>query len=73
VGYPTTNWLVLDGAKDEQTFKNYLRRHQMPTQVWYNAIPGLTALDKWRNAQIREGLEKVRMTTSEIQDWLRLL
>ena len=73
VGYPTTNWLVLDGAKDEQTFKNYLRRHQMPTQVWYNAIPGLTALDKWRNAQIREGLEKARMTTSEIQDWLRLI
>ena len=73
VGYPTTNWLVLNGAKDEQTFKNYLRRHQMPTQVWYNALPGLTALDKWRNAQIREGLEKTTMTTGEVRDWLRLL
>lgn len=40
LGYPRTNWLVLDGAKEEQTFKEYLRRHQMPTQVWYNAYPG---------------------------------
>ena len=73
IGYPTTNWLVVSGAKDEQAFKNYLRRHQMPTQVWYNAMPGLTALDKWRNAQIREGLEKTTMTTAEIRDWLQLL
>ena len=24
VGYPTTNWLILDGAKDEQKFKYVL-------------------------------------------------
>ena len=72
VGYPRTRWLLLDGAKDEQTFKDYLRRHQMPTQAWYNAYPGLTALDKRRNALIREGLEKSWMTDSEIQEWLRL-
>ena len=72
IGYPRTRWLLLDGAKDEQTFKDYLRRHQMPTQAWYNAYPGLTALDKRRNALIREGLEKSWMTDSEIQEWLRL-
>jgi hypothetical protein len=72
LGYPRTNWLVLDGAKDEQTFKNYLRRHQMPTQVWYNSHPGLTAHDKHRNALIREGLHKAQMTESEIKEWLRL-
>jgi len=72
LGYPRTNWLLLDGAKDEQTFKEYLRRHQMPTQVWYNAHPGLTALDKRRNALIREGIEKTNMTDSEIEEWLRL-
>jgi hypothetical protein len=72
VGYPRTNWLLLDGAKDEQKFKDYLRRHQMPTQAWYNAHAGLTALDKWRNAQIREGLEQQFMTDAEIQQWLRL-
>jgi hypothetical protein len=73
IGYPRTKWLVLNGAKDEQTFKDYLRRHQMPTQVWYNAFPGLTALDKRRNALIREGLEKSHMTGSETRQWLRLL
>ncbi|MGA9465199.1 MAG: hypothetical protein WBV28_20580 [Terracidiphilus sp.] len=72
VGYPRTNWFLLDGAKDEQKFKDYLRRHQMPTQAWYNAHPGLTALDKWRNAQIRDGLEQQFMTDADIQDWLRL-
>jgi hypothetical protein len=72
IGYPTTNWLVLDGAKDEQRFKDYLRRHQMSTQAWYNAHPGLTALDKWRNSLIRKGLEKTTMTDTEIRDWLRL-
>jgi len=72
IGYPRTRWLILDGARDEQTFKNYLRRHQMPTQVWYNAFPGLTAHDKHRNALIREGLEKTSMTDAEILDWLQL-
>jgi hypothetical protein len=73
IGYPRTNWLLLDGAKDEQTFKNYLRRHQLPTEVWYNAFPGITALDKWRNALIREGIEKPWMTNDETEEWLRLI
>jgi hypothetical protein len=72
IGYPTTNWLVLDGAKDEQTFKNFLRRHQLPTQVWYNAFPGLTAHDRRRNSLIREGLEQASMSDPEIQAWLQL-
>ena len=33
-------FLLSGGAKDEQAFKNYLRRHQVPTQVWYKAYPG---------------------------------
>ena len=72
LGYPKTTWLVLDGAQDEQKFKNFLRRHQLPTQVWYNAHPGLTALDKRRNMLIREGLEALTMNYSEMQDWLAL-
>jgi len=72
IGYPRTNWLITDGAKDEQTFKQYLRRHQLPTEVWYNAHPGLTALNKWRNSLIRKGLENPNMTHTQIQEWLRL-
>jgi hypothetical protein len=73
VGYPTTDWLVLDGAKDEQKFKYVLRRHELPTEVWYNAHPGLTAYDRHRNSMIREGLEKRSLTDNEAQQWLRLL
>ena len=73
IGYPRTNWLFLQGAKDEQAFKNFLRRHQLPTQVWYSAHPGLTALDKQRNMLIRKGLEQPFITEPEIQAWLKLL
>lgn len=73
IGYPRTNWLFLDGSKDEQPFKYFLRRHQVPTQVWYKAHPGLTALDKRKNMLIRACLEQTSMADSEIQDWLKLL
>jgi hypothetical protein len=73
VGYPRTRWLILDGAKDEQKFKNYIRRHELPTEVWYNAHPGLTAFDLERNSQIRQGIEKPAMNDDEIRAWLRLL
>ena len=42
IGYPRTNWLIKDGSKEEQKFKATNRRHQVPTQVWYKAYPGLT-------------------------------
>ena len=73
IGYPRTNWLVLDGAKDEQKFKRYIRRHELPTEVWYNAHPGLTAADLARNSRIRDGLEKPSMTEAEARQWLSLL
>ncbi len=73
VGYPRTNWLILDGAKDEQKFKRYIRRHELPTEVWYNAHPGLTAFDMERNSRIREGIQQVFMRDDEIQEWLKLL
>jgi len=72
IGYPRTNWLVRDGAKDEQKFKRYLRRHQLPTAVWYNASPGLTAVDLARSSRIREGLERPSMSEAETRQWLQL-
>jgi hypothetical protein len=71
-GYPRTTWLVRDGAKDEQTFKNYLRAHQVVTPVWYSAVPGLTAVNEENNAAIRAGLYG-DMTDEEAAAWLRRL
>ncbi|MBT9332111.1 hypothetical protein [Paracidobacterium acidisoli] len=73
IGYPTTNWLALDGAKDEQKFKYYIRRHELPTEVWYNAHPGLTALDLARNRLIRQGLENAAISEMELQQWIQIL
>lgn len=72
IGYPATRWLVLDGAKQEQDFKNFLRRHQLPTEVWYKAYPGLAAFDLKRNALIRQGIERADMSDSELRQWAAL-
>jgi hypothetical protein len=71
-GYPKTRWLVLDGSRDELAFKHYLRRHQVPTHVWYSAYPRLTAANVAHNARIRLGLHG-DMTGEEAAEWLQLL
>lgn len=71
VGYPRTRWLIKGGAELEQAFKATLRRHQLPSQVWYHAHPGLTALDMARNARIRRGLENYPDDDEAIRQWLR--
>ena len=73
IGYPRANWLVLDGCKDERKFKEYLRRHQLPTEVWYKAYPGLTAVDLERNLRIREGIDSNSMSEVEAREWIGLL
>ncbi len=70
IGYPQTDWLVRKGAWREQDFKRFQRRHQIPTDVWYKAYPGLTARDLARNTRIRNGFEKVTMDDDEIRRWL---
>jgi hypothetical protein len=73
VGYPTARWLVLDGARNEQRFKSYLRRHQLATEVWYNGHAGLTAHQLERNARLRRGLESTAPSSQQLADWCRLL
>ncbi len=73
IGYPRASWLLCDGCKDERKFKEYLRRHQLATQVWYNGYPGLTAVDLERNARIREGLASTSMSESQAREWIGLL
>ena len=73
IGYPRTNWLVCDGCSDEQKYRDFLRRHTLPAQVWYKAYPGLTAIDLERNRRIREGLESSSMSEQEAREWVALL
>ena len=73
VGYPSTRWLVFDGARDEQKFKSVLRRHQLPSQVWYNGHLGFTAHQLDRNARLRRGLRSPTLSDGELVEWCRLL
>jgi hypothetical protein len=41
--------------------------------VWYNAYPGLTAVDLERNARIRQGLESSSTSDQEAREWIALL
>jgi hypothetical protein len=73
VGWPRTRWLVHGGSRIEQSFKYYQRRHQLPTQVWYKAYPGLALVELKRNHRVREGLEQATMSDAQALVWLRLL
>jgi hypothetical protein len=73
LGYPRTEWVLDGGAKLEQKFKYYVRRHQLPTAVWYKAYPGLTIFDMTRNTLLRKGLERPSMNDAEAAEWLALL
>jgi len=73
IGYPRASFLVGGGSSDERKFKEYLRRHQIPTQVWYKAYPGLTAADLERNLRIRQGLEATALAEPEAREWVALL
>jgi hypothetical protein len=70
IAYPSTDWLVKNGAWQEERFKHYQRHHQIPTDVWYRGYSGLTAYELARNGRIREGFEKHKMSDDEIHRWL---
>lgn len=71
-GYPRTRWIVHEGARNEQRFKDYLGNHQIENQVWFSAYPHLTAVNIANNAAIRDGL-RGKMTESQAQAWLNRL
>lgn len=72
VDYPKTNWLILDGAHDEQVFKRFNLAHQLVAPFWYAGYQGLTALNIENNARVRAGLYG-DMDGPAARAWLRRL
>jgi hypothetical protein len=70
VDYPRTNWLMKDGAHDEQVFKRFNIMHQLVAPFWYAGYQGLTALNIDNNAAIRAGLFG-SMDEAAARAWLR--
>jgi hypothetical protein len=73
VGWPRTRWLLGDGCSDELRFKEFQRRHQIESQAFYKAYPGLTATDLERNERIRHGVDATYLSDREAREWLALL
>ncbi|QJW88786.1 hypothetical protein HNV11_05010 [Spirosoma taeanense] len=70
--FPRTRFLILDGATDEERFKQWTRKHQILTQVWYSAYKGLTVKNIIQNHAIVRGIGQP-MTPRQTADWLTLL
>ncbi len=70
--FPRTKWLVTKGAANEELFKSWARKYQLPTQVWYSAYRDLTVSNIYRNHQIALGIGKT-MNDDELKAWLKLL
>jgi len=56
VRYPRTTWLLKAGSRDAARFLAWTRYHQLPTEVWYCAYPGLSIVNINDNTEIRRGL-----------------
>jgi hypothetical protein len=70
-GYPPTRWLIRDGARQEDLYKRYLRRHQI-SSVWFSAYPTLSARNLDDNSRLRDGLAE-DLNEEEAERWLALL
>lgn len=71
-GFPKSEGLTGEGARDGDRFKRWVRRQQIPTAFWYCRFPGLTAHEKRANALVHDGLVKAN-TDSAARSWLDLI
>jgi hypothetical protein len=55
-GFPRSSFLIFDGALDEQRFKAFARRDQLPSRYWYSAYPNLSVQDIDAATRLREDL-----------------
>jgi hypothetical protein len=70
IEFPRTRLLMIGGARDEQRFKEWIRRFQIPTQVWYAAYPHLSVQNIQNSSEIRAGFS-TELSDSACAAWLR--
>jgi hypothetical protein len=72
VGFPDTKYLLGAGARDEEAFKQWTRRHQIPTQVWWSGVPDSTVQNILDDIEVRRNLDRT-LGRAEMDRWLRKL
>ncbi len=70
VGFPRARWLVLEGSRDEISYKHYLRRHQSPTPVYYSAHPQHSARNLDTFTRVHGGLASHYAHDKDATRWL---
>jgi len=45
--FPPAKNLIQDGSKEAEAFKNWTRKYQIETQVWYSAYPDVSVVNQW--------------------------
>jgi hypothetical protein len=71
-GFPRTRNLIREGAKDEEAFKQWTRRHQIATQAWWSGVPDSTVQNIRNDLWIRRNFERA-LSDEELDEWLRRL
>nr|CAA9212479.1 Catalase KatE [uncultured Armatimonadetes bacterium] len=57
VGFPPARFLVGDGSRRAEAFKNWTRQNQIETQVWYSAYPDVSVVNLLDALALCEGRE----------------
>jgi hypothetical protein len=69
VGFPSTRFMVLDGASQDRQFKAWKRHAMAPSLFWFSAYRALSVEQIKRNARIAEGLRQAVLKPKEAVQW----
>lgn len=71
VGFPTTRYLILDGASHGRQFKEWARHSMAVSHFWFSAYPTLTTDQIERNYRVALGLQTHGMTKERAEQWIK--
>lgn len=73
VGFPTTRFLIYDGASHGRLFKNWALASRTVSRFWMSAYPELSVDQIERNYRIAIGLRKTHLSPEDARVWVRNL
>jgi hypothetical protein len=69
VGFPSTRFLIFDGATQGRLFKAWARHSMAPSLFWFSGYRVLSVNQIERQARIAEGLRKPTLSPKEAAQW----
>jgi hypothetical protein len=69
IGFPSTRFMVLDGASQNRLFKAWKRHLMAPSLFWFSAYHALSVEQIKRHSRIAEGLRQPALKPEEAKRW----